>query len=47
MKYPLKGGGGMKNVHFVPIARMEDSQAIRTAAFHPSGRFGPFSRIQN
>ncbi|CAD5208803.1 unnamed protein product [Bursaphelenchus xylophilus] len=27
------------SIHFVPVCKYEDSQAIRAVAFHPSGRF--------
>lgn len=27
------------NIHFVPVCRYEDTQAIRTVAFHPSGKY--------
>lgn len=26
-------------MQFVPLSRYEDSQAIRTVSFHPSGRY--------
>ncbi|XP_076455468.1 WD repeat-containing protein 47-like isoform X5 [Babylonia areolata] len=35
---PNKGGGGGKP-RFVPVTSLEDMQAIRTVAFHPSGNF--------
>uniref|UniRef100_A0A914UPR8 Uncharacterized protein n=1 Tax=Plectus sambesii TaxID=2011161 RepID=A0A914UPR8_9BILA len=35
----MASGGVDRNVQFSAIARIEDSQAIRAVAFHPSGRY--------
>ena len=36
--FVLQGGSGGKP-RFVPVTSLEDVQAIRTVAFHPSGNF--------
>jgi WD40 repeat protein len=33
------GGFGSSGIQFAPIVRVEDTQAVRAVAFHPSGRY--------